>query len=157
MEDLRLLRPGWMLRPPPRTMSLAWTRKWFARLAGVPNAQILQMARLATSGQPTLGDLPAARPKKKPTRNVLSESEGEGVLDELDEPIEQMLEGQLHDPMTQAVAKLTQIASYLAQSKQKPRTLNDVLDGAGGLGSNESLGSSMSRKNAAALRLLRPR
>eukprot|EP00438_Fugacium_kawagutii_P029903 Skav200720 [mRNA] locus=scaffold2650:194332:201147:- [translate_table: standard] len=123
-----------------------------ARAAGIPEPQIVEMARVAAKGKTRLPDLPAqAKPRKT---NILSESE-EDDLPVLD------LEGADSgaqagsSTMALAVAKLTQITSHLVAQKQQSKSLDALLDGVGSGVSSESSSLTGNRKHAAALRMLR--
>eukprot|EP00438_Fugacium_kawagutii_P001255 Skav223451 [mRNA] locus=scaffold350:925896:940241:- [translate_table: standard] len=121
-----------------------------ARMAGIPEKQIAEMAELAAAGRPKLADFPSQSAKKKVVRNVLSESEEE------EEPGPDL--GDQSDPdasISVAVAKLTQIATHLTAQQVKSKSLDALLDGVGSGPSSEAGSVPGSRKHIAALRILR--
>ena len=141
--------------PPPTvaaTRGLAPDVLQSARAAGIPEAQLQEMARLAGRGRPAMEDLPAVRPRSSGPRNPLSESEEEAADDdELQGPDDT---GSA-DPLAAVLTKLTNITAHLAkQKKAKSSSWELVMDGASGSGSAENTSSS-SRRHAAALRLLK--
>ena len=124
-----------------------------ARIAGVPEEQLLEMQKVASAGKPRLGDLPKTFKPMQRNKNALSESEddtaGGVAVTNIEVP-----EGA--DPMVTALAKLTMIADHLTAGKQKANTLDALLDGSGsGTTSDPTVASSTSRRSAAALRMLR--
>lgn len=124
-----------------------------ARMAGVPEEQLLEMQRIASTGKPRLGDLPQHIKKVQRNKNVLSESEDEAAGGNAVSTIEVPSNA---DPMTAAIAKLTVIADHLTSGKQKANTLEALLDGSGSnTAADSTSSSSTSRRSAAALRLLR--
>ncbi len=122
-----------------------------ARAAGVPEEEILEMARLAARGRPHLTDLP--RPKPKPaSRNALSESEDDQQEEAAAEEEEEQGD---HPQLVKAVARLTEIAGHLAKDKKKDRSLEALLDGVGSGGGGDTASAPGGRKHVAALRALR--
>ena len=124
-----------------------------ARNAGIPEAQIQEMVRLAMKGKPNLNDLPRPRAAPKPS-NGLSDSEDEvneqgGAfhLEPDDVPPDRQI--------STALSKLTEIAGHLTAQRKKAQTLDALLEGSGSLGGTENSSVGTSRKNAAALRALR--
>ena len=122
-----------------------------ARAAGIPEEQIQEMASVAKKGRPRLADLPV--PVRKPkVVGELSDSE-----EDADVGLQTAAEtgASSTDEVAAAVTKLTQIASYLTMQRQKSRSLDALLDGAGGVAMGESSTSLGSKKYSAALRALR--
>lgn len=123
-----------------------------ARLAGIPEEQIAEMAALASRGKSRMPDLPVGRARAAAAAaQLLSDSEEDEVVPEVDEKGLQSDGGTL----VSAVAKLTQIAASLTAQKQKATSLDAILDGVGSAGSSDSGGLPGTRKYAAALRALR--
>lgn len=90
-----------------------------ARLAGIPEYQLEEMAKLVVRGRPNMTDLPVTRPAV-PRHNDLSESEeDEAEEEEFGGPAGQAS----GDPVAQALVKLTKITKHLAQQK-KPSSSN---------------------------------
>ena len=123
-----------------------------ARLAGVPEEHIAEMARLVSQGKQKLPDFPEA-PRRKQTANALSESEEED--EKVPDGLLQSAGEQSSSSLTTAVAKLTEIASHLTAQKRQERSLEALLDGVGSAGAGDSAQVPGSRKYAAALRALR--
>lgn len=128
-----------------------------ARLAGIPEEHIAEMAKLASQGrQQKMPDFPAV-PKRRRAANALSESDEE---EELQVAAQLPLAGETageasSSSLTTAVAKLTEIAAHLTAQKRQEKTLEALLDGVGSAGGGESSQVPGSRKYAAALRALR--
>lgn len=115
-----------------------------ARLAGIPEYQLEEMAKLVVRGRPNMTDLPATRPAV-PRHNDLSESEeDEAEEEDFGGPVGQAS----GDPVAQALVKLTKITKHLAQQK-KPSSSNweALLDASGSAGAEGSMSSS--RRHAA--------
>lgn len=126
-----------------------------ARLAGIPEEQIVEMARLASMGRPKLSDFPASQ-RKQPPSNVLSESEDDEPGPQEQDPLQDGSPAPTGADVaiTQAVTKLTEIAAHLTAQKKQEKSLDALLDGAGSGGSGETAGVPGHRKYAAALRAL---
>ena len=118
-----------------------------AQEAGISTSHLAEMARLVREKGKGLKD----EPQKAQTRpnDVLDDDAYGG-----EEATSPQLPG---DPIAAAVVRLTEIASQLTVQKRKDTSLDAVLDNSGGSGGVESTGGSTSRKNAAALRLLKER
>lgn len=122
-----------------------------ARAAGIPEEQIQEMASVAVQGKTRLADLPAPVRKATAAGDTSDSEEDVGV----GLPATADAGATSTDEMAVAVAKLTQIASYLTLQRQKSKSLDALLDGAGGVGAGESSTSLGSKKYSAALRALR--
>ena len=123
-----------------------------ARDAGVPEAQIQEMAALAMQGRSTMADVPKPPPReRRGKKNILSESE-EDEVPAVEEVAEVVSGGEV---LTTAVQKLTEIAAHLTVEKKKGRTLDALLDGVGSVGGSDAASSTSSRKYSVALRALR--
>ena len=89
-----------------------------ARDAGVPEAQIQEMAALAMQGRSTMADVPKPPPReRRGKKNILSESE-EDEVPAVEEVAEVVSGGEV---LTTAVQKLTEIAAHLTVEKKKGR------------------------------------
>ncbi|CAE7214728.1 BSPAL1 [Symbiodinium sp. CCMP2592] len=118
-----------------------------ARLAGIPETHLSQMATLVRKKSPALGD----HPRKSPLEDVLGEELELEDAEDQDEP------GSAKEPggsMEKALIKLTDIVGLLSKSKTKKATLEELLDETGGIG-DVSSSSSGSRKHSAILKALR--
>ena len=122
-----------------------------ARMVGISDAHIQEMAQLANRGRPNLPDLPTTK-RAAEKKDVLSETDEEAIDEEEGA---NAATGSGSDPITQALVKLTKITSHLAkQKKSSSQSWEAVLDGTGSAASGESQMSN-TRRHAAALRLLK--
>ena len=121
-----------------------------ARQAGIPEQQIVEMAKLASRGKPRMQDLPEKRGRPK-VSNPLSESEDE----ETEAAEDENQGGGDAGKLVTAVSQLTKIASHLTKQKNRNKDLDSLLDGAGSAHSTDSSSIPSSRRYAAALRALR--
>ena len=134
----------------PNVAGLDWEVVQSARQAGIPEQQILEMAKLASRGKPRMQDLPERRARPK-VANPLSESEDE----ETEAAEDENQGGGDAGKLVTAVSQLTKIASHLTKQKNRNKDLDSLLDGAGSAHSTDSSSIPSSRRYAAALRALR--
>ncbi|CAE7616851.1 unnamed protein product, partial [Symbiodinium sp. KB8] len=123
--------------------------------AGVEQAHLEEMAKMVKS-QRGLRDQPLQGLRPRATKVIASPLDDEDEDD--DDPPGEPAASASQDPVHQAIGQLTSIASQLALQKKKDSSLEALLDGgaAGSADSSTSSGTG-SRRNAAALRLLKER
>ena len=141
-RDLRAAAAEWSS---PTQLGMEVMRS--ARLAGIPEEQIVEMARLASMGRPKLSDFPASQRKQLPS-NVLSESEDDEPGPQEQDPLQDGSPAPTGADVaiTQAVTKLTEIAAHLTAQKKQEKSLDALLDGVGSGGSGETAGVPGHRK-----------
>ena len=122
-----------------------------ARMAGVPEAHLVEMARLTSLNKGRLSE--GAKPAKPRVMRAgpLDESGDEAEVD-----VEVPVAPEPADQVAFATHKLTAIAESLTASKRKPETLEALLDEpASGSAESGSVAATGGRRNAAALRVLK--
>ena len=122
-----------------------------ARLAGIPEAHLAEMAHIVAKGPGKMEDVPRQRPRGA---GALSESEAEE--EEIDAALEAGAGLGADGGVAKAIVKLTKVCSHLAASRKSTSRdpIEQILDGGAATGSDGS-GLGNSRKNAAALRALK--
>ena len=141
-----------ILEPSTKLSGLDGSVVQAALAAGVPEEHLREMSEFLRRNPNRMGDIPANRGKAKELDD-LSDSEDEEA--EVEESLNaQMQPGSPGDGgVAKAIVKLTKVCSALAESRSSKKSLEGLLDS--GSASSDGSGLGSSRRNAAALRLLK--
>ena len=141
-----------ILEPAPKLSGLDGSVVQAALAAGVPEEHLREMSEFLRRNPNRMGDLPTRRGRARDLDD-LSDSEDEEA--EVEEATNAAVNpsSPADGGVAKAIVKLTKVCSALAESKASRKSLEGLLETGSAISDGSGLGSS--RRNAAALRLLR--